>query len=81
MSIGEEKLQEYIMLELQDVKKSFGDVEVLNGINLRLEEDFVYTLKGGNGSGKTTLIKIIFGFLALLGTMTIQNTQLVKSNK
>jgi ABC-type sugar transport system ATPase subunit len=59
-----------IMLELKDIQKSFGDVQVLNGINLCLERGLVYTL-----------INIISGFLALLGTMTIQNTQLVKSNK
>jgi len=51
------------VLELKNIHKSFGDVRVLNGTNLRLERGFVYTLKGGNGSGKTTLINIISGFL------------------
>jgi len=51
------------MLELKNINKSFGDVRVLTGVNLRLEKGFVYTLKGGNGSGKTTLINIISGFL------------------
>jgi branched-chain amino acid transport system ATP-binding protein len=51
------------VLELSDIRKSFGDVRVLNGVNLRLEKGLVYTLKGGNGSGKTTLINIISGFL------------------
>jgi len=51
------------MLELKDIRKSFGDIRVLNGVNLRLDVGFVYTLKGGNGSGKTTLINIISGFL------------------
>jgi len=51
------------MLELKNIHKSFGDVRVLNGVNLHLEKGFVYTLKGGNGSGKTTLINIISGFL------------------
>jgi len=51
-------------LVLTEIHKSFGDVRVLNGVNLRLEKGFVYTLKGGNGSGKTTLINIISGFLA-----------------
>ncbi|GHT38790.1 hypothetical protein AGMMS49965_03150 [Bacteroidia bacterium] len=83
------------MLELKNIHKSFGDVRVLNGVNLCLEKGRVYTLKGGNGSGKTTLINIISGFRQFytvypqilgtlsqkLGTMTIQNTQLVKSNK
>lgn len=52
------------MLTLANIHKSFGDVRVLNGVNLRLEAGLVYTLKGGNGSGKTTLINIISGFLA-----------------
>ncbi|GHT74900.1 ABC transporter ATP-binding protein [Bacteroidia bacterium] len=51
------------MLELKNIHKSFGDAQVLNGVNLRLEKGCVYTLKGGNGSGKTTLINIISGFL------------------
>jgi len=51
------------MLELKNIRKSFGDVRVLNGASLRLEKGLIYTLKGGNGSGKTTLINIISGFL------------------
>ena len=51
------------MLKLSNIHKSFGDVHVLNGLNLHLVAGFVYTLKGGNGSGKTTLINIISGFL------------------
>jgi branched-chain amino acid transport system ATP-binding protein len=51
------------MLELKNICKSFGDVLVLKGVNLRLEAGVVCTLKGGNGSGKTTLINIISGFL------------------
>jgi branched-chain amino acid transport system ATP-binding protein len=52
------------MLTLSNIYKSFGDVRVLNGVNIHLEKGLVYTLKGGNGSGKTTLINIISGFLA-----------------
>jgi branched-chain amino acid transport system ATP-binding protein len=51
------------MLELRNIRKSFGDVHVLNGVHLRLEKGLVYTLRGGNGSGKTTLVNIISGFL------------------
>jgi len=51
------------MLELRNIYKAFSDVRILNGVDLRLEKGFAYTLKGGNGSGKTTLINIISGFL------------------
>jgi branched-chain amino acid transport system ATP-binding protein len=51
------------MLVLKDIHRQFGDVCVLNGVNLRLEKGFVYALKDDNGSGKTTLLNIISGFL------------------
>ena len=67
------------MLELKNIHKSFGDVRVLNGVNLRLEKGFVYTLKGGNGSGKTTLINIISGFLApTKGVVEFKGEKVVK---
>ena len=67
------------MLELKNIHKSFGDVHVLNGVNLHLEKGFVYTLKGGNGSGKTTLINIISGFLApTKGVVEFKGKKIVK---
>lgn len=52
-----------MILKINNLSKSFGDVSVLNDINLILEKGLIYTLRGGNGSGKTTLINIISGFL------------------
>ena len=52
------------MLDIQNLYKSFGDVHVLNGVDLHLEKGLVYTLKGGNGSGKTTLFNVVSGFLS-----------------
>jgi branched-chain amino acid transport system ATP-binding protein len=67
------------MLEVRDIHKSFGDVRVLNGVNLRLEDGFVYTLKGGNGSGKTTLVNIISGFLKPdKGDVTLKGKRIVR---
>ena len=51
------------MLVIQDVEKCFGDVSVLSGVNISIENGQVYTLTGGNGSGKTTLLNIISGFV------------------
>jgi branched-chain amino acid transport system ATP-binding protein len=67
------------MLVLNDISKSYGDVQVLNGVNLRLEAGLIYTLVGGNGSGKTTLINIISGFLRPTdGCITFKNDQIRK---
>ena len=51
------------MLDLCHIHKSFGDVRVLDGLDVRLEAGCVHTLRGGNGSGKTTLFNIVTGFL------------------
>jgi len=53
------------MVELRNVCKSFGDVRVLDGVNLRLEKGFVYTLMGGNGSGKSVVLKTMYDSLKL----------------
>ena len=45
------------VIELKDVKKSYGKNEILHGISLDIEEGSIHGLVGRNGCGKTTLIK------------------------
>jgi ABC-type sugar transport system ATPase subunit len=49
------------LLELRGIKKRFGAVEVLRGIDLTLESGQVTALVGDNGAGKSTLIKAVAG--------------------
>ena len=45
------------MIEFHDVHKSFGSLDVLKGINLKIEKSQVVTLIGPSGSGKSTILR------------------------
>lgn len=64
-------------LEIKNVKKSFKNENVLNGISLNLEGNKIYGIVGRNGSGKSVLFKIICGFLKADCGEVIFNGQII----
>lgn len=78
-----------LYLEMNDVKKSFGDLCVLNGISLQVHEGEVVSIIGPSGSGKSTLLRIAtmletmdYGDLSYMGekAVTIVNDKSVYEN-
>lgn len=53
------------MLELQNVKKSYDGVTILQNINLCIEEGEIVSILGPSGCGKTTLLNLILGITDL----------------
>jgi len=67
-----------VVLELKDLRKSFGDNHVLNGFNLKLYEGENLVVMGKSGSGKSVMIKCLVGLMgADSGSIKIKNDDIV----
>jgi len=53
--------------------KSYGDLEVLRGVDLEVERASIFALLGSNGAGKTTLVKILSTLLRFDGGAAMVN--------
>lgn len=58
------------MLSLSDVKKSFGDKEVLHGVSFTVQPGRILGLVGKNGAGKTTIFHAILNFVKFSGKIS-----------
>lgn len=67
------------MIDIKGIKKSFGSLEVLKGIDLHIDKGEVVSIVGPSGAGKTTLLQII-GTLDRpdTGTITIDGIDVSK---
>ncbi|NJK85170.1 MAG: ABC transporter ATP-binding protein [Bacteroidales bacterium] len=63
------------MIEIKHITKSFGDLQVLKGIDLKIDKGEIITIVGPSGAGKTTLLQIIGTLLKpSSGTVIMNNT-------
>lgn len=67
------------VLELKDLRKSFGDNHVLNGFNLKLYKGENLVVMGKSGSGKSVMIKCLVGLMeADSGSIRIRDHDITK---
>lgn len=70
------------MIEVRELRKSFGDVIALGGISFEVNEGEIYGFLGPNGAGKTTAISIISGLLNPdSGTVALAGKDIRKSGR
>ena len=53
------------VIETRELWKTYGRIEALKGVSLRVEKGQIYGLLGQNGAGKTTLIKVLLGIVRI----------------
>ena len=50
------------LIEVKGLKKSYGDVHAVRGVDLAINQGEIFSLLGPNGAGKTTTVEILEGF-------------------
>lgn len=70
-----------MMLEIKNIKKSFGEKQVLKGISLVAESGKAFGLLGRNGAGKTTSIRILMDVFPANEGEILFNGQPINYNK
>ncbi len=70
------------MIEIKNVSKRYGDLEVLSNLNCTIKDGLIYGLVGANGSGKSTLLRIVNGiYLADDGDVKIDGEDVLDNSE
>jgi branched-chain amino acid transport system ATP-binding protein len=65
------------LLEMENVTGGYGQVKVLHGIDVAIEEGEVAVVLGANGAGKTTTLRAICGMLSAKGRVTFDGKSIL----
>jgi len=54
------------LLEINDIRAGYGEIEIIHGLSLYVNEGEIVSIVGPNGSGKSTLLKSIFALVDIM---------------
>lgn len=70
------------IIDLENLSKSFGKIQAVNQVSLKVKKGMIYGLLGPNGAGKSTTIRMICGVLKpSSGTATIDGLDIYKDSE
>ena len=70
------------ILEIKDLKKSFGDTPILQGLSLKVQKGEVVVILGPSGCGKSTLLRCINGLESIqAGDILLDGQSITKNQK
>jgi len=77
-SSGSRRDRIFLMIEVQELRKSFGDLKAVDGVSFTARRGEIFGLLGPNGAGKTTTISCISGLLTpTSGTIRVMGHDVV----
>lgn len=65
------------LLEIEDLRAGYGELEVLHGVSLRLEPGEFIAVVGANGAGKSTLLRAVMGLIPSRGAIRFRGQDLL----
>ena len=66
------------MLELEDVHVSYGHVQAIKSVSIKVAEGSIFAILGANGAGKTTLLRAILGLNSAKGSIRFSGADIGK---
>ena len=73
----EKKQSDEIIVNFSDVSKQYGDLVVLDKLNLEIKKNEMVSIIGPSGSGKTTVLRVLMTFSRLVFSILVLNSFLI----
>jgi branched-chain amino acid transport system ATP-binding protein len=64
-----------MLLSVQDLDAGYGDLQILEGVDMRVDEEEYVSIVGPNGAGKSTVMKSVFGLTTYMGGEILFNDE------